>query len=235
MKPGDIDKLLGPDDGRDPSNAPLRPDLAASIVGRMTGDLRPVHPLPSAGRITAGFAFISAAILLLAALVLGHLGFARLNWSAIIVTFGSLAVCIGLVSFALAGEMAPGSRRFMPSWALVAAVLLGLAVLSAALFPYHAEVAFWRHVGRCFPIGMACGAVAGGIVWILVCRGAVMHARAAGALAGLLGGVTGMAVLEAHCANFNAAHILMAHWGVAAAGAAAGWIGAAIAARFRPC
>ncbi len=54
MKPGDIDKLLAPDDGRGPSNAPLRPDLAHSIVGRMAGDLRPVRPLPSAGRITAG-------------------------------------------------------------------------------------------------------------------------------------------------------------------------------------
>ncbi len=231
MSPRDIDKILARDEG----GPPLPPDLASSIAGRMARGLKPVRPLPSAGRITAGFAFISAAILLLAALVLGHLGFASLNWSAVIVTFGSLAVCIGLVSFALSGEMAPGSRRFMPSWTLVTAILLGLAVLSAALFPYRAEAAFWRNVGRCFPIGIGSGALVGGISWFLIRRGAVLNPKSAGALAGLLGGITGMAVLEAHCANFNAAHILMAHWGVAIAGAAAGWIGASIAARFRPC
>jgi hypothetical protein len=67
-------------------------------------------------------------------------------------------------------------------------------------------------------------AVLGG--W-LVRRGYVLHPVRAGLLAGTFAGLAGLAMLELHCTNFEAAHVLVWHTLVvpvsATAGALAGW------------
>ena len=61
--------------------------------------------------------------------------------------------------------------------------------------------------------------------------GGVLDQRTSGALAGLLGGLAGVAILEIHCPNFNASHILIGHWGAALLCAGVGWVAGDIAAR----
>ena len=113
---------------------------------------------------------------------------------------------------------------------LASGILLGLAVVFAVVFPYHEEPAFWLRAWRCLRIGLAAGLLAAVPVWLILRRGAMLDPRASGALAGLLGGLTGTAILEIHCSDFNAFHIIVGHWGAAALGAGIGWIAGAVAA-----
>lgn len=210
--------------------ADLRPERANEIASCLAGDLKPVRPLPPAGLLTTAFALIFAALALLGGLALGDRALLRMDGLTALFTFASLAGSACLVAFALSGEMAPGSRLASP-WVLAGGILLGLALIFAALFPYYAEPAFWLRAWRCLRVGLAAGSLAAALIWLILRRGAMLDPRAGGALAGLLGGLSGATVLEIHCPNFDGAHIIVGHWGAAALGAGIGWIAGAIAAR----
>jgi hypothetical protein len=207
----------------------LRPDRVKEIANRLTGDLAPVHPLPPAGFLTTAFALISAAVVLLGGLALGDRALLKMDLTTAMFTFAALAASVCLLGFALSGEMAQGSRRLAPPWMLALGVLAGLAVLFVALFPYHEERGFWLHAWRCLRVGLAAGALGAALFWLILRRGALLHRSTSGALAGLLGGLTGVAILEVHCPNFNDAHIMVGHWGAAALGAGIGWLAGTIA------
>jgi hypothetical protein len=209
----------------------LRPELATEIASRLGGDLTAVRPLPSTGLLTTAFALIVAALALLGGLALGDRALLRMDWLTVLFTFASLAVCVCLLAFSLSSEMAPGSRRLMPPWILAPGILLVLAWVFSVLFPYREESAFWLHAWRCLRTGLAAGSLAAALIWLILRRGAMLDPRASGALAGLLGGLTGTSILEIHCSDFNVAHIIVGHWGAAALGAGIGWIAGAIAAR----
>ena len=209
--------------------ADLRPEHVNEIASRLAGDLTPVRPLPPAGLLTTAFALIFAALVLLGGLALGDRALLSMDWSTAVFIFAALAASACLLAFALSGEMAPGSRRLAPPWMLSLGVLFGLAVLFAALFPYHEDRSFWLHAWQCLRIGLAAGALGAALFWLILRRGAMLHRRASGVLAGMLGGLTGAAILEVHCPNFNNAHILVGHWGAAALGAGIGWLAGAIA------
>ena len=49
--------------------------------------------------------------------------------------------------------------------------------------------------------------------WLLLRRGAILHAKLVGAAAGMLGGLAGLTVLELSCPNVNVFHILVWHCG----------------------
>ena len=64
--------------------------------------------------------------------------------------------------------------------------------------------------------------------WLVVRRGFAINPVSAGLIAGALGGIAGVGMLELHCPNFEAAHLLVWHMAVvplsAALGAFAGWL-----------
>lgn len=208
----------------------LRPEQVHDIAGRLATDLKPVRPLPPAGLLATAFALIFSALVLLGGLTLGDRALLRMDWLTALFTFASLAASACLVAFALSGEMTPG-RRLAPPWVLAAGILLALAVVFAVVFPYQEELAFWLRAWRCLRTGLAAGSLAAALVWLILRHGATLDPRASGALAGLLGGLTGTAILEIHCSDFNAMHIIVGHWGAAALGAGIGWIAGAIVAR----
>jgi hypothetical protein len=146
-------------------------------------------------------------------------------------TFASLAVSVALLSNALSAQMVPASRSLAPPWALAASILIGLALIFVALFPYRHEGHFWNHAWICFRGGVISSAIAALPIWIVLRRGAILQPRSCGALAGLLGGLAGTSILEIDCSDFNVLHILVAHWGVALLCAVAGWFAGGIAAR----
>jgi hypothetical protein len=63
--------------------------------------------------------------------------------------------------------------------------------------------------------------------WLLLRRGFAVNPISAGLVAGVLGGLAGVGMLELHCANFQAAHMLVWHIAVVplsgAAGALVAW------------
>jgi hypothetical protein len=68
--------------------------------------------------------------------------------------------------------------------------------------------------------------------WFLLRRGFAVNPVAAGFVAGTLAGLAGVTMLELHCANFQAAHVMLWHTAVMPVSGAAGAL-VAWAARFR--
>jgi hypothetical protein len=211
-----------------PSGGELRPELARAIEERLGLNLAAVRPLRPPGYYAAGFALIFLAPIIAAIGILKASGIAGMGPSTITVVFGGLTLCGGLLAISLAAEMAPGSRRLLPSAALIGGILLAVAANIWALFPYQPETSFWFQSGRCLLLGIGFAAPAAALAWGLLRRGALLSPAVSGAAAGLLGGLAGTAVLEIHCPDWNVAHILVAHWGTALACAAAGLLAGAI-------
>jgi hypothetical protein len=209
-----------------PSGGELRPELANAIGERIGRNLTPVRPLRPAGYYAAGFALIFLAPIAAAIGILRASGIAGMAPSMIVIVFGALAVCGGLLAISLAAEMAPASRRLVPPVPLAGGILLVLAAILWALFPYQPETRFWLQAAKCLLLGIGFAAPTSALAWTLLRRGALLSPAVSGAAAGLLGGLAGIAILEIHCPDWNFAHILVAHWGTALACAAAGFLAA---------
>jgi len=204
-------------------------ELSSEIAAQLIKDLKPVRPLSSAISTTAVFTLIVIALAALGAWAGGGRAITRMNFAEALFTFASLAICVSLLSNALSAQMVPASRRLAPPWALALAVLLGLALLFGALFPFRHERHFWNHAWICFRGGVIASAIAAVPIWVVLRRGAILDPRSCGALVGLLGGLAGTSILEVDCSDFNVLHILVSHWSVALTCAAIGWMAGGIA------
>ena len=95
-------------------------------------------------------------------------------------------------------------------------------VVMVVLFQVQQEENFWGHAWVCIRAGTLVGVLAAVPFWLVLRRGAILAPRMTGAAAGLLAGLAGTSMLEMHCANLNAWHILLSHLGVAILCALAG-------------
>jgi len=94
----------------------------------------------------------------------------------------------------------------------------------AVLFRFQHEQNFWRHAWPCIRVGTPIGVLAAVPFWLILRRGAILSPGMTGATTGLLAGLVGTSVLEIHCPNLDAWHILASHLGVAVLCALAGLI-----------
>src|SRR4051812_25793100 len=105
----------------------MTPELLERISGTLRGDLRPVRPLPSRGRMVAMLVVAFAAGAASGGAVLGFIGWHRLPVGAIATIFPPLAGLALLAAAATVSAMIPGSKRpFHP------AVLLGVGLAAMA-------------------------------------------------------------------------------------------------------
>ena len=112
-------------------------------------------------------------------------------------------------------EMIPGSRRRIAPRVVLAAGSLALLVLFAALFRDYQTESF-------VPQGLMHAIPAALLNWLLLRRGFAVNSVAAGLAVGTLAGLAGVTMLELHCANFQALHVMLWHTGVIPLSAAAG-------------
>jgi hypothetical protein len=230
MKPEEIDRAIAEMLSAPASASELRPELAHAIEENIGRNLSAVRPLRPARYYAVGFALIFLAAIAAGAAMLRASGIAGMSVAMIAIGFGGLAICGGLLAMSLAADMSPGSSRPAPPVALTIGVLLGLAAIFGALFSYQPETSFWLTSSKCLLLGSAFAVPTAALAWGLLRRGAVLSKTTSGAAAGLLGGLAGMAVLEIHCPDFNVAHILFSHWGVALAWGGLGWLAGALSA-----
>jgi hypothetical protein len=94
----------------------------------------------------------------------------------------------------------------------------------AVLFQFQHEQNFWGHAWPCIRAGIPIGVLAAVPFWLILRRGAILFPAMTGATTGLLAGLVGTSVLEIHCPNVDAWHILVSHLGVAMLCALAGLI-----------
>jgi hypothetical protein len=104
---------------------------------------------------------------------------------------------------------------FVPASRSIAGVLAIFAGIFVALFQFHPERTFVATGLVCLRIGLECAFAVAAISWLILRRGAALNRIAAGALAGALAGLSGLALLEIFCPNLNRYHILVWHLGAA--------------------
>jgi hypothetical protein len=99
---------------------------------------------------------------------------------------------------------------------------LALLGVFALLFRDY-QVSHFVSVGmKCLITGTIHAIPAGLLSWLLLRRGFAVNSVSAGLAAGALAGLAGVGVLELHCVNFQAAHVLVWHTAVVPLSAALG-------------
>jgi hypothetical protein len=225
VKDNDIDDLLKKV-GQLPQE--LDPRLLESIAGSIKSSLRPVRPLPPAWMMTMGLAVLCAVISLAGAARVGLFGFAKMDLLERLLVFPVLGVLACLSANTFVHEMLPASRRYISPGALLSWVVFALLAVFVALFRDQRIDHFFSIGVVCLITGILHAVPAGLLSWMLLRRGFAVNPVAAGWVAGTLAGLAGVAMLELHCPNFQAAHILVWHTAVVpvsgALGGLIGWI-----------
>jgi hypothetical protein len=225
MRDRDIDDILRHAAGAPPA---VDPALLDRISGSIGSSLRPVAPLPPAWAQAFGLFLISADVAIAGAGFLGFYGIRKLSAAEIALIFPVLGLLTWVAAMSSVGEMTPGSARRVPAVWLPAIGCLALIAVFGALFHDY-------HVDRFVPQGLVCltagllHAVPAGIAsWWLLRRGFAVNPVHAGLVTGTLASLAGVTMLELHCANFQAWHILLWHTAVVPlsglAGALVTWV-----------
>ena len=200
-----------------PSPATLR-----QIEQRIVADLRPVRPLAPAGYLFVAFASIFILVVALSVYQIGAFALSVMSpWQASVI-LGALATSAGLLAYSLVHQMVPGSRQRISPRLLPVSIIISLMVVMAVLFQFQHERNFWSNGWTCIRAGTPIGFLAAVPFWLVLRRGTVLSPRLTGAATGLFAGLAGTTVLEVHCPNLDAWHILISHLGVAVLVAIAG-------------
>jgi hypothetical protein len=206
---------------------PPSPTILRQIEQGMLADLHAVRRLAPKRYFFAAFAAVFVSIAAVGVYRLGAFAIAVMSPLQAGGILSALVIGGALLAYSLVHQMVPGSRYRIPPKLLSAAVIISLTVAMAVLFQFQHERNFWANGWACLRAGIPIGILAAVPFWLLLRRGAVLSPGVTGAATGLLAGLVGTTVLEIHCPNLDAWHILVSHLGVsvllAIAGFAAGW------------
>lgn len=223
MNDREIDELLN---GAKVPQAPQAETLGR-IVQSITGSIRPVSPLPPPWMLAGGVALVCAVVAVAGAAGLGFFGIAKMSVLERVAVFSALGILALAAASELISAFIPGSRRRFSSGGLLAVAGLCLAAVLAACFRDYHTTHFIRAGLACLGVGLLHAIPAGLLSWLVLRRGFAVDAIAAGLAAGTLAGLAGVGMLELHCPNFEAAHVLVWHLSVlpvsAGLGALCGW------------
>ena len=201
---------------------PLSPVALSKIAEKLANNLRPVRPLAPARYFVGAFIGIFVSIVALSVYRLGAFAIAVMTPLQTTAILSTLAIGIGLLVYSLVNQMVPGSRHRIPPAPLAVGITILVAMVMAVLFQVQQEKNFWGNVWVCIRAGTFVGALAAVPFLLVLRRAAILSPRMTGAAAGLLAGLAGTSMLEMHCPNLDAWHILLSHLGVAILCALAG-------------
>lgn len=203
------------------------PALLERISGSLGESISPVRPLPPARSLAFRLFLICAAIVIAGASLLGFGGVRQMNPAEVFVVFAVVTSILWLAGISAIRAFSPGSAGG-PAWRASAISIVALIALFAAVFHNYGWNRFLAQGLICLVAGLVLAAVSGAAAAIALRRGFAVNPTAAGLAIGTLGGLAGAAMLELHCVDFHAPHLLVWHTAVvlvsAAVGAAAGAI-----------
>jgi hypothetical protein len=231
MSERDIDDAL-----RQAASAPdaMDPALLERISGSIRSSLAPVRPLPSAWLLVSGLFLICAAVALAGAAHLGLYGIHKLSGTEGALIFPALAIFTWAAALLAVGQMMPGSPRRLSPPSLLACGGLGLVAIFASLFhDYRIADRFVPQGVACLVAGLLHAVPAGLASWLLLRRGFAVNPVAAGLATGTLASLAGVTMLELHCPNLEALHVMFWHTAVIPLSALAGALLARLFARRR--
>jgi hypothetical protein len=224
MKYEEIDDVLK-EAGRAPHT--LAPETLQRVADAIKPSLHPVRPLPPTWVLTAGLVLMCAAVSLTGAARAGFFGFAKMDLLERLLVFFALVLLACVAGSEFVHAMIPGSLRRISPGALLGFGSAALLAVFALLFRDYQTDHYFSIGIVCLLTGFVHAIPAALLGWLLLRRGFAVNSVSAGLAAGLLGGLAGVGMLELHCPNFQAAHILVWHTAVVplsgAAGALVGW------------
>jgi len=226
MNDRDLDDLLK-------RAASASPDVDPGLLDRIAHSVetaRPVHPLAPAWVLTGGLVAVCVAVAIAGALILGPHGVRKMSTADIVVIFPVVGLLIWLAAALCAAEAVPGSRRPVAPWVLCVCGCLAPALVFGLLFHDYSTERFVHQGLACLTAGLAQAVPAAAGTWWILRRGFAVNSIAAGFAQGALAGLAGLAMLELHCPNFEAPHVIVWHVGVVPVSGALGML----IARFRP-
>ena len=207
------------------------------IATSVRASLHPVRPAPRTWVLTAGLLLLCAAVALAGAARAGFSGFEALGIGERVIILSMLSMLSMLAWIAsreLVSHWIPGSRHYLAPDALVALVSATLFFAFALLFDDYHTTRFLSGGIVCLSVGVLHAIPAACLAAWFLRRGFAVEPVAAGAIAGTFGGLSGVTMLELHCPNLEAPHVLFWHVAVVPASAALGaLVGWAVSARRR--
>lgn len=224
MKDTEIDQIL--------DKAAHAPHAVSAVLMKRIADsiepsVQPVRPLAPTWVLMLAVVLAAAAVALVGAARAGFQGVEALSMPARMLIFGALALLGGVAAAQMVREWIPGSRHVSPAVILAASSVAMLAVFALLFHDYQAHH-FLSSGLTCLATGLLHAFPAAALAWWLLRRGYVVNSVSAGLIAGTLAGLAGLTMLELHCTNFEALHVLVWHTLVvpvsAALGALAGWV-----------
>jgi hypothetical protein len=209
----EIDEIL-----KKTAAAQIQQALDAALLKRVSDFIQPamlpVRPLPRTWVLAGGLVLGCAVVALAGALRAGFGGLQKMDLLERTLVFSSLGILAWLAATQFVNEMIPGSKRRLSPAALIATATLGLLAVFALLFrDYHSDH-FVAAGFICLITGVLHAIPAALLSWWLLRRGFAVSFVSAGMVAGALAGLAGVGLLELHCPNLQAAHILVWHTAV---------------------
>ncbi|HEY1987393.1 MAG TPA: NrsF family protein [Terracidiphilus sp.] len=191
-------------------------------------DLRPVQPIPPVWAFTlilvGAFVVVGGA----SASLLGLHGVHALSPMQRTFIFPALLAAAWVAALGCARAMRPagGSRLGAAALAIASAAF---PVLFSLIFNGYGTRSFVHEGIPCLVAGMCVAIPTALVITFILRRGYVMSWAAAGVAAGSLAGLTGLAMLELHCPNLKAIHVMVWHVAVVVVSGVLGWAAGAIA------
>ncbi len=224
MRDEEIDEVL-----KAAARAPYgpKPELLKRVADSIKPSLRPVRPLPPNWAITGGLVLVCAVVSCAGAARAGFFGFEKMDLLERLLVFPALILFAWLAGREFVHAMIPGSMRLISPGALLGFGSTALLGVFAFLFRDYRTDHFFSVGIVCLLTGFLHAIPAALLGWLLLRRGFAVNSVSAGLIAGVLGGLAGVGVLELHCPNFQASHVLVWHTAVlplsGAAGALVAW------------
>jgi hypothetical protein len=230
MRKDEIDRILD----QAVRDLPSGDDRAAigHVQRAILKDLKPARPLPALWVFTLAFVSLFVAFAVASASTLGLHGIRVLSMGQRWSIFSLLLFTGWLAAVSSARAMRPASG--MPlGWLALVSAGGAFPVLFALVFRGYGTLNFVHEGVPCLVAGL-CVAIPTGLatVWILR-RGFVMDWSRSGLGAGVLAGLTGLFMLELHCPNLKAIHVMVWHVAVVVVSGMAGFAIGMIADHFR--
>jgi hypothetical protein len=226
----DIDDLLKQAAGSAPE---VDPAILDRVSGSIRSSLNPVRPLPPASVLAGGLVLICAAVALAAGILLGLHGVQKMTGLEIGLIFLVLGMLLCLSAVLCVAEAIPGSRRLAPPGTLTVSACVALAAVFSLLFHDYRTERFVSQGVACLTAGLGLVLPAALAVWWFLRRGFAVNSVASGWARGMLAGLAGVTMLELHCPNFEAPHVMVWHIAVLPASAAIGMLAARAAQAYR--
>jgi hypothetical protein len=224
MTDEDVDKVL---QKTSRAASQVDPALLSGIADSINSSLRPVRPLPPTWILTGELAVICAAVAMTAAARTGFYGVEKLGlWERVLI-FSTLAILVWMTGKEFVRQLIPGSRQPLSVGSILTIGSAALLGVFAMVFRDYRTDHFISAGIACLLTGLLLAFPAACMSGLLLRRGFAVNPVAAGLGGGALAGLCGVTMLELHCPNFQALHVLVWHTAVlpgsAAAGALVGW------------